>query len=153
MLTLHPTLGVNAHLTFCRRCGGDAGELMLIGNRPNVYRCDRCETTIFGHRQSDPCPKCGRKFSFTFVRKIEENERLPASGLCDKCDKEVKEYAQIVADGGVYFRCFAGHTGVVKAGAPLSIAVRQQSGIEAPNPVGVEVEADQCPACRGEKEI
>lgn len=144
-------------MTFCPRCGKDENEIVLVGARQNILKCRECGTTIFGHRQSDACPKCGNKRraygmsdEFDFVRKIEAHERLPG-GICDECEKEILSHKEIVRQGGIYWKCKdCQREGVIKASAPLAGVVREKTGIAPPNPVGIEFTKEQgCPACGG----
>jgi ssDNA-binding Zn-finger/Zn-ribbon topoisomerase 1 len=144
-ITLHPTLGINPHMTVCRRCGGPAEELMLIGNRTSIYRCGNrdCGITIYGHRMSEPCPKCHDRGPHEKIGEVGEHDKLPATEPCDKCKAELAEHKQIVADGGIYFKCAqCGKSGVIKNTAPLCAMVREKMGVPAPKPCGVEF--DKC---------
>lgn len=143
-LQLHPKLGVNPHLTVCPRCGKDSNELLLIGARDWISRCDDCGLNLIG---GGPCPEHPRAHT-TRVRMIGEHERLPATTLCDECKAEVTLHRQVVSEGGIYFKCKCGATGVIKASAPLAGLVRERMQIAAPAPCGVEL--DDCPQCKPE---
>jgi hypothetical protein len=149
---LHKEKGVNPKLTYCPRCGGDGRDLILIGTRENVFQCASCKIHIFGHTTSEPCPKCQDRGPHTFVRKIEDHEKLPG-GLCESCEKETKLHEQVVAEGGIYFECSdCKKSGVIKVTAPLAGIVREKLGIKAPAPCGVQfTKADGCPACGTEE--
>lgn len=113
-LRLHPTLGVNAKLTFCRRCGKDGNELLLIGAYDSIRKCNNCKIELIGFTSTAQCPKCKQSGS-TFVRTIGEYEKLPSNSLCDTCQKEVDEHKALVEAGGVYFKCKeCNNTGVIK---------------------------------------
>ena len=141
-IQLHPTLGVNPHLTFCPRCGGKARELMLIGNRTQKLRCNACGSLIFGHRSSEPCPRCKVRGDFTHEGRIEENELLPGD-LCEQCEKEVALHKSIVAEGGIYWKCKGcAQSGVIKGTSPICAAVREKMNIPPPGPCGTEF--DKC---------
>jgi len=138
-ITLDPKLGVNPHLTYCPRCGGDGRELMLIGNRKNKITCPSCGTVNFGSRPSENCGKCKTNLRGGKVDRIEDNERLPG-GLCEACEQEVMEHKRLVEEGGVYFKCSeCGIEGVIRAEAPLAQEVRKEMNIPAPAPCGVEI--------------
>lgn len=141
-ILLHRTKGVNPYLTYCPRCGGDGPDLILVGTREFVAQCTGCELTVFG---GGKCPKCNR--TTTFVRKLEERERLPGS-LCAACLAEVMLHKEIVAAGGVYWKCVDCRAeGVIKAEAPFAAQVRAAHGIEAPAPCGMEFTKADCPKC------
>ena len=171
-IPLHPEKGVNPRLTFCPNCGGEGREIMLIGNREKVYKCAFCHVTIFGHRQSEPCPKCKDLGPHEFVRKIEDEERLPG-GLCEACEKEKNEHDAVVAAGGIHFKCASCKiTGVIKASSELAKTVREHHQKQGQNlvkgwftepihtkgnslvymPCGVEMNSENCPKCRPNKE-
>jgi hypothetical protein len=142
-LLLHPKKGVNPYMTFCRRCGGESSELMLVGARDWIGHCAGCDLTLIG---GGPCPRCGR--ATKKVRNMEEGERLPSTGPCDACKKEIEAHRAEVAKGGVYWRCAdCAREGVIKASAPFAADVRKAHGIDAPAPCGVEFTKAECPAC------
>jgi len=99
-IRLHPKLGVNPHLTYCPRCGGEGRDIVLIGARDYIDRCCECDMHLIGGGR---CPKHpGRRTER--VRKIEEHEKLPGS-MCEACEADqARQEAEVVA-GGVYFRC------------------------------------------------
>lgn len=124
-IPLHPERGLNPHLTVCPQCGQDGNEIMLIGSRENVMQCAACKVTIFGHRASEPCPKCKDRGPHSLIRKIEEHEKLPGS-ICDACRKERDEHRREVRAGGVYFKCSdCGVTGVIKGSSDFAKHVRE----------------------------
>lgn len=140
-LVLHPKLGVNPHLTYCPRCGGDAREIILIGARDYINKCCECGLHLIG---GGPCPDHpGRRTER--VKMIGEHDKLPGSP-CERCEKEVAEHAAIVAAGGVYFRCACGARGVIKATARIAGLAREKLGIAAPAACGIEL--DECPTCK-----
>lgn len=136
-IRLHSKLGVNPHLTYCPRCGGETNEIALLGTTNKVYICNLGHRSI-GYPKNGKCPECNAIVSFE--REIEERERIPG-GLCDNCQEQIKE----VKKGGIFFRCKCGTEGVIKAGHPLAEAVRKQLKVKAPKPCGVELET--CPNC------
>ena len=152
-ITLHKTRGVNPKMTFCPRCGGEANELMLIGNREAKMTCQHCGTVNFGARGADRCGGCGKHGGLRKTGEIGEHERLPASQMCDACQKDVDMQKAEVEKGGVYWKCDkCKHSGVIKAHHQLAKDVRASAKIEPPNPVGIDFtsEADSsCPVCTG----
>lgn len=139
--------GLNPRLTFCTRCGGDGAELVLAGNRNWKATCGSCGKVGYGFSISEKC-ECGAA-DWQNRTKLTDYEKLPSPSLCDKCSQEIAEHRQIVAEGGVLLRCKLGHEGVIKD-SEYARDVRQASGVEAPNPVGVEFESEDCPACHPE---
>jgi len=151
-IRLHPTKGVNPRLTYCRRCGGDANELVLIGTAEGVYKCSLCGMTHFGYPRRGQCQSKGCTGGVYKERVLEDHERLPASDFCNDCKKEMKEHEEVVKAGGIYWRCKdCNSEGVIRASAELAIAVRKQTQIQPPDPVGFEMDKEMCPMCRGEE--
>lgn len=71
--------------------------------------------------------------------KLEENEKVPDSEPCKKCQDQISIEHEVIKAGGIYFKCSkCGIHGVIKAGADVSKGVREHSGIKAPNPVGID---------------
>lgn len=132
-IRLHKDKGVNPKMTFCRRCGKDANELILIGADEAKCECRICGITVFG-RGKGVCPKCNAGVTLENVGKIGEHERLPATQFCDECKAEVEEHRKEVEKGGVHFRCKdCGAEGVVKAGTSFAVQVRQTHQDQDPN--------------------
>jgi hypothetical protein len=149
-LTLSKEKGVNPRLTCCRRCGKDANELLLLGAHDSLCQCDYCGLMHMGGAMNRRCQREGCSGKQVFVRKIEDHERLPASSLCDGCEKEVKEHSEIVAAGGLFWRCAdCKREGVIQGTSPLCGSVREHLGVEAPKPCGVEFSGKDCPVCSG----
>ncbi len=142
-IRLHPTKGVNPHLGVCPRCGGDNGEIALVGANDGIYVCHRCKQRHVGRPKE--CAQCGH-WDFTKTGELGENERIP-TGLCKSCETEVAEHKKVVASGGVYFKCSdCGVSGAIRPNA-FTEAVRKQAGVATPAPVGVEFSKADCPAC------
>lgn len=135
--------GVNPHFGICPKCGQYNGEVLLIGNRKAILQCGSCQSVIYGHRPSEPCPKCSERGrdNFTRVGYIGEHDKIP-SRLCSDCIKELDEHKKLVAAGGIYFKCAKCHiTGVVLGQTKLAKSVRKQMKIEAPNPCGIQFDS------------
>jgi len=146
-IQLHPTLGVNPKLTICTRCGKDGDELILIGAKEWLVQCDNCHIKIYG---GGPCPSC-KSTRVSRIRKIGEHERLPSTSPCKECRKELSVHAEMVRQGGVFFKCKGcGVDGVVKPTAELAKLVRKKMAIAPPDPVGVEL--GTCPNCEASPE-
>jgi len=153
-IRLHKEKGVNPKLTVCRRCGGKADELMLIGAMDYKDICRECGTVHYGgafnlRTGRKRCQNCD---SVGFDREpIGEYEKIPASEPCSKCKEELAQHKVEVDKGGIYFKCKdCNRSGVVKADHPLAVDVRKHTKIEAPNPVGIEFDKGNCPVCRKE---
>src|SRR3954470_15362765 len=99
---LHPKLGVNPRLTTCERCGKDGRDLLLLGTSNWFWECVNCEQKILSTKGKQPkeCPQC-HFHNIKLLRELEPSERI-VSGLCEACEKELEEHADIVAKGGVY---------------------------------------------------
>ena len=145
--------GVNPKLTFCRRCGGDTEELMLIGANEGKFTCSQCGMVSFGSQPMGYCPNCKQNHLMTRTGTIGEYEKLPASEPCDKCKKEITKHESIVAKGGVYWKCTkCGSEGVIKGTTELAKEVRKRHKIKKPAPCGIDFEGTYlCPVCHPEK--
>jgi len=134
-IELHKTKGVNAHMTYCPRCKGEASELILVGADDGIYECNAPSSAGGPHKmagrprprmQQAHCPECGYDVSWTRVGTLEDGVRLPATQPCDTCQKEMKEHEAVVEAGGVYFRCNdCKAQGVIKASAPFAMLARE----------------------------
>lgn len=142
---------VNPREAYCPRCGGDAPSLIDIGKQDQVCQCRNCGVRLYGFTSGLKCPGCGLSGAFKYLRRLWKNEKVPGSP-CDYCLDEINEHAEIVAAGGVYFRCLkCNQSGVIKENA-FSIDVRNEHRIAAPAPCGVEFNQDEpCPKCQEEK--
>lgn len=143
-IPLHPKRGLDTHLTYCPRCGGDSNSL-IIGRTTVAHVPDKPHKIItcwtFGKGKEIQAELRRKNIDFN-TREANEGERLPGD-LCKKCEEELTLHRSIVEEGGVYFRCKeCGCNGVIKGDSELAKEVRQSSGIEAPNPVGFEF--DNC---------
>ena len=147
-ILLHPDKGLNPHMTSCWRCGNNTNEILLLGEKNKIYKCQRCDMHHIGRPKKGICTRC-KSSTIEFLRELEDMERIP-SGYCADCQKELDEYQQIVAEGGVHFRCRnCQSVGVIKK-SKFADAVRERAGVMAPDPVGVEFSLeDPCPKCRG----
>ena len=150
---LHPTLGVNVRLMRCRRCGAETG-VALLGIKNWRAKCRHCGTTVFGLGQSvaggstlgDPCPRCEEQAGYVDGEQLLEGEPLPDNEPCETCSKELAAWREIVAAGGVYWKCPEGHQGVMRANE-FAAEVRERANIPAPNPCGVAFTKEECPQC------
>jgi hypothetical protein len=150
-MKLHPKYGVNAHPTVCTRCGKPGDELVMLGSRNKITTCPHCSVQAIGFTPRSKCPKCKKPMSGGKVREIGEREPLP-SGLCKDCRASADLAKQVVALGGVFFRCKnCGAQGVLHKDSDIAKRVRAKLGLSNGEPCGAEVHA--CPACpEAEKE-
>jgi len=157
---LHPEKGVNPRLTICQWCGGDAPELVLVGNDDSVYICGNgCGAKLYGGmgRSRQKCPKCGQVGNWQFDHKLEEYEKLPG-GPCDKCQKKIDEENERMAEarkeveaGGVFWKCEkCGSEGAIKRTHPICAEVRKKLNTPTPRSCGVAFTPEECPVCNGE---
>jgi len=135
--------GLEPHLTFCLRCGGDGDELTigvlkkaqldngqwLYANRGEVKRAERSVI------------KQGYKGHISPWQPVLECEKVPASQPCKSCQEEIIAISEVVEAGGVFLRCAeCGLQGALRPENELAKDVRKESGIMAPDPVGYEHE-------------
>ena len=145
-IILHPTKGVNAHLTKCVQCGEDGQDLLMLGRVNKIYKCNACNAENLDHVQPAKCARCGER-GLKFVRELDDGERIP-SGLCKKCEDEAALHRKEVEAGGVYFQCKScGARGVIKAATGYAKKLRAHLNKPAPEAFGVELE--ECPNCHG----
>lgn len=145
-IPLHHERGLDPHLTTCPQCGSEGrgltiGELRKaeIPGHPGQYvYANRGQTTksaadlekrgVISHRHD------------LHWEKVAEGEKIPDSEPCDKCQAEQKEHAQIVAAGGVYFRCTqCQQQGVIKPNE-FTVQVREKHELTNGEPCGIEFE-------------
>lgn len=149
-IQLHPEKGVNPHLMVCPRCGKDNGAIALLGVANGIYTCKSCGLRHVGFAGSPKggCQEChGHDFKRT---ELYDYDKVPG-GLCAECEAKQKECDEVVRAGGIYFKCTGcGSEGAIKADSKTAKAVREKSGIKAPDPVGLE--CTECPVCHKDKE-
>ena len=156
-IKLHKEKGVNAHMTTCPKCGGDGDELIMLGSENNKYTCPKCDALHYGRPDTNSkfknlrmCQKCEHPFDSQWKKDvIEDWEKLPSHEPCKKCAKGMNLAAEVVKEGGIFWRCKDCHSeGAIHAHAEVAKLVREQSGVKAPDPVGVEFTKDEdCPVC------
>ena len=149
-IRLSEKYGLNPAMVKCERCGHDTGEIALLG-RMLHYRCRSCQVLIIGKRPKE-CPHCKTGRSFESLGEFDGSVGIKR-GFCDDCEVEIAEHEAMVAEGGIFWKCRAcRREGVIKPGNSYANAVRRQTGIEAPEPVGVEFSGDHpCPVCLEQK--
>jgi len=138
-IRLHKEKGLNPHMTVCERCGDDIG-IALLGASDTKYECQDCGQIMIGKRK---CPKCK-----TYAKKIgvlEKWVKLPG-GLCEKCTTEITQFEEVVKAGGIYLKCKdCNMSGVLKGEHPMAMEVRKD--VPAPDPIGIELDKNNCPQC------
>jgi len=131
--------GLEPHLMSCPRCGGDFSGITVgvlreatLSNGQKAYYNSGSKAKM---EKGLPAP-----LKVVSTRHVEEGERVKANEPCDKCMEEINHHADIVKNGGVYFKCLeCGCDGVIKK-SPFTDRVRAHTGIDVPNPVGVSFE-------------
>lgn len=150
-IRLHHEKGLNPKLTCCRNCRKDVG-IALPGADDGVYQClsSSCGIRSIGRPRDNSCPKC--RNSIRLERRLDEFEKLYIE-LCPDCEAKEDACAAEVKKGGVFWKCKdCGSAGALKAEVPLAKAVRKQSGIATPNPIGIEFSKEEmCPVCSEHK--
>jgi rubrerythrin len=147
-LEIHPEKGVNPRMNVCEGCGKDIG-VALIGAKENKFACKTCGTIHLSKGRPRKCRVCGPS-KFEAKGPLGEHEKIPM-GLCEACDKNEREIQETIEKGGIHWRCEdCGSAGAIKEHHPLSAKVRMQTGIKAPDPVGISFNKEDCPLCRGE---
>lgn len=139
-IILHPTKGLNAHMTRCTTCGEDGEDIILLGNRDFKHTCNHCGMVHYGFSFMRTCEKC-RSGSLKKER-IEEYERLP--GKCRKCreaeEKLQKEIDETIEAGGILVECLeCGMKGVLRPDHPLCSEVRKRLDVPK-GPCGLQLE-------------
>ncbi len=141
-IPLHKTRGLDPHLTYCPRCGGDGTGLTLGALRKATLEDGRVVYAQLGKTARTAKDLGLQPFELNWVD-VDEHERVPDSSICDECEQEVALHKKEVDLGGVYFRCLAcSTTGVIKHNHALAVSVRKDAGVKAPEPIGVEF--DKC---------
>jgi len=143
-ILLHKEKGINPHMTICSRCGGDGEEILLLGTSDTKFYCSGCSQNVIAPARTNKCPNCRRYDTLDLIGTIDDWEKI-TTGICSKCEKELKEHKKVVSEGGIYFRCKCGAEGVIKPSNKICKDVRDKMNIQAPKPCGVELPS--CPAC------
>ena len=129
--------GLEPHLCTCPSCNKDTQEL-TIGV---LYKAEYEGQTIYADRDSRA--KTRRELGNPDIDwiHVKENERVPGN-LCADCEQHFKAVKEEVAAGGIHFKCKeCGWEGALKKDSGIAKDVRKHSGIQAPDPVGLEFES------------
>lgn len=131
-IPLHPERGIDPHLCFCPRCGGESNSL-AVGH---ILKAEHEGQTYYANRGQTR--KVSQQLGATLHwEQVEEGERIPGA-VCDACEKELAMQKQVVNEGGIYFQCKeCGQRGVIRA-CNFTEKVREHMKIAAPEPCGVE---------------
>ncbi len=145
MIPLDPEKGLDPHLTYCPRCGGEANELTIGAVRkaklPNGQWVYASRNRLHEVRK-----ELEKQYGYLNLKwePLDEYEKVPASDVCDKCKEELATFDDVIKSGGVYFKCKeCGATGVIKYNdgtKEFCDAVRKTAGVPFGRPVGVELE-------------
>lgn len=142
-IPIHPKRGLDPHLTYCLRCGGETNELTIGHLKLATLRDGRKFFYNYGKKKQALADIGVFESDVIDTRDVEEYEKVPASQPCDACQKEIALHKEEVRKGGVYFRCKeCGKSGVIRAEAEFSKMVREEGHIAPPDPIGVEF--DKC---------
>ena len=119
-----------------------------------MYECDACGHNHMAYKKPTHCDECGPDaYRPQFIVKQYEEGMPILGGLCPACEKELEEHAEVVKQGGVYWKCVdCPAEGVIRGTSDFAKAVRATHGIAAPEPCGVRFEAGiepLCPMCGG----
>ena len=116
-------------------------EIVLIGDRSRIYKCDECGNTRLSQRTPRRCPSCDKHTIFIFIGEVGDGDKV-FGHVCPACHTVF----QIVEDGGVYWECKKCKTfGVVAPDAPLALETRKKLNTYAPAFAGIYLEG--CPQC------
>jgi len=140
--------GVNPAVLRCEWCLKDYG-VALLGTGGFKRVCNSCGVTNVGKRGQTHCGKCDSP-DLGPESRMSESEPL-VHGLCDECEEKRKRCEEMVRAGGIFFHCpNCGSQGALDPNTELAKAVRAQTGIEPPGPVGIEFDVEHCPICSEE---
>lgn len=144
--------GLRPVIATCPRCHKKTNDIVLVGDG-KVFTCRQCKQMMLAYHRPSECSSCGSK---SLVR-TPYDEELPVLGsLCDDCTKEAAEHAEVVRQGGVYWRCVdCGRHGAIKP-SDFAELVREKCKIATPNPCGVEFTKTgnpSCPVCGAKENI
>lgn len=150
-IRLSKEFGLNATLTICPQCGEKGDEIALAGDSTKYY-CNNCSLNFIGETGKKRCPECNSAKHVDTIGVFNGfHERLMASQPCKKCQDLNKKQADMIAEGGIYWKCSkCGSSGAINADHPLSAEVRDKMGIPE-GPCGIDFDGtDMCPICSGQ---
>jgi len=146
-IPIDPEKGLDPHLMFCARCGGESNALTIGAMRKAQLDDGRWTYAMRGKgrlaaKDLEDAGVITNRHNLKWIE-LDERERVPDPEPCSKCKEELEEWAKLVAEGGVYCQCAqCSMKGVIRPDTVLANAVRAATNIEAPNAVGMEFE--QC---------
>ena len=100
---IHKKDGLVPHFTFCPRCG-DSGAIEMFNAEDYVTTCPSCTVVNYGAGLEGVC-NCGAALSEGRTRRLEFDERVPSPALCVRYQELSNREAEVVSQGGVFFRC------------------------------------------------
>ena len=118
-IPIHPKKGLDPHMCFCPRCGGENGEL-AIGHMFKAVIESTGQTVFYnrGKRKNVEKELKDKGLTLGLGKEAEEGDKIPG-GLCKACKKELEEHRNIVCnEKGIYFKCRGcGTEGVLRRAA------------------------------------
>lgn len=152
-IRLHKEKGVNAHMTFCPRCGGESNGLVLMGAADHKGTCPDHGTVYGIFPGTRYCPaeekqgvKCGKQLHD--VKVVGDYERAPGP-LCEGCENTLKIQKETIEAGGIAFRCLScGAEGAIQLSENTAEFIQM---IRAKGALGIEFE-ENCPNCHKKEE-
>lgn len=129
--------GLDPRLTYCRRCGCEANEIIIGDNR--LLKNEQANQTVLAPRNRirQIAKDMGWAAGSYSVEKVPDGP-LPATEFCDSCKKETAEFEEVVKAGGVYWRCTECTLSGVIRKSDFATHIRELSKVAAPEPTGVD---------------
>lgn len=141
--------GLDPHLTHCPRCGGP-GSGLTIG----AIRKAKLPNGQYAYGNVGKLTQAGKslmdqgairsKYDLHW-EKLEDNETVPDTEPCAKCQEDMQMQSDEIARGGVFFKCKeCGTQGIVvysDSTKAMCDEIRKQVGVEFGQPCGVELNA------------
>lgn len=140
-IPIDPKRGLDPRLCYCTRCGNDTGSLSVGDVRKAELDNGQVVYASRGKGQKNVSAQLKRQGYIKRLswQRLDDNEKVPDTGFCESCRKELEEWAELVKEGGVYFRCGeCKANGVIHPHTEVSETIRKHMGIEPPKPCGVE---------------
>jgi len=124
--------GIAPHIITCARCGEEHGISLGV-----IMEGTDAEGNKQYKNKGDY--KYNRNHPYISWEEITDPDRKIAMGHCTACEDELARFAEELAKGSIFFKCEqCTTTGMIIGSHPLAEAVRKQTGVVAPNPVGIE---------------
>jgi hypothetical protein len=140
-IPLDPEKGLDPHMCYCMRCGNDTNSLTVGALRKATLSDGRVVYAQRGAGQRKTradLHKQGINERLEW-KELDEREKVPDPNFCDSCREELQKWADIVREGGVYFRCKeCSANGVIYGDTDVARATRESLDVQAPDPCGFE---------------